>query len=67
MSEATDQLAAQIKLVKEELIELEATLPNWDTWAKVNKTGSKEARAIVGRVVDSARNLEKRVKQHSFD
>jgi len=67
MSVATDQLAAQIRRVREELVELEATLTDWDTWAAVNKPGSKQARSIMGRIVASVRNLEQLVRQHSFD
>jgi ABC-type transporter Mla subunit MlaD len=67
MSVATDQLAAQIGRVREELNELEGTLTNWDTSAAVNKAGSKQARAIMGRISASTRNLEQLVRQHSFD
>jgi formylglycine-generating enzyme required for sulfatase activity len=66
MSVATDQLSAQISWVREEIHELEATLPNWDTWAKANRAGSKEARAIMGRIVASVENLKELVRQHSF-
>jgi hypothetical protein len=67
MSVATDQLSAQINRVRDELNELEAMLRNWDTWAAMNKPGSKQARAIMGRIVASTQNLKELVRQHSYD
>ena len=66
MSVATDQIAQQIERVRAELNELSGTLANWDTWAGANKSGSKEARAIMGRITASTKNLAHLVKQHSF-
>jgi hypothetical protein len=65
MSADTKPIADQINTVREELRELEATLPEWPNRAGAI-TGSREYRAVAKRIVLSAKHLEELVKQFTF-
>ena len=55
----------QINVVRKELEELEATLPDWKSNA-LSAQGSKKYRSISRRVVLSTQYLEQLVKENTF-
>jgi hypothetical protein len=55
----------QIERVREVLIELQNTLPNWDNDRR-SKSGAARYRSIGKRVVESARMLEALIKENTF-
>ena len=59
------QIADQVSVLRNDLADLEQTLPNWSDGAG-SSLGGPRYRAIAKRIVESARRLEALVKENTF-
>ncbi|MBC8419898.1 MAG: hypothetical protein H8E10_15030 [Desulfobacterales bacterium] len=58
-----DAVRRQIAVLREEILELESHLSDWDSGST---SGGRELRSIAGRIILSSKRLEALVKENTY-